>query len=157
MSTFWNHYTWPELMFRVKYIDDILPMPLWEWMAQDFWTALVIWLLDIKIHFIDEKLIYHKIREWSLQRIFEKKPIKEQNEIRMKYFYFLQQRFPNKDLTYIVNYNYDRFIIWYNKWYSLIIIHLIMLFKYPKIFFLWLKSVLYSKFLFIKHIWSLYR
>jgi glycosyltransferase involved in cell wall biosynthesis len=142
ISTIWNQYTWPTLMFKAKYIDYILPMPLHRWSAQDYWTALVLSLLDIKIQYFNKKLVYHRIRRWSLQREYEKKTQNDKNNIRIAYYSFLQKRFPNKNLSYIVQYNYDRFINRNNKWYWKVRIYLMMLFKYPDIFFIWFKSVL---------------
>lgn len=145
ISTIWNRYSAPSMMFRAECIDYIIPMPLWKAVAQDTWTAVVLWLNNIKIHFIDKSMFYRRFRQWSMQWDFIKKDNIEQWKIRMENFIFLQKRFPDKDLSYIYNYNNDRYIVRQQKWYWRMRIYLCMLFKYPKIFFKGLKAFLLSK------------
>ena len=150
MATIWNRYNWPTMLFKPKYIDYIIPMPQWKHMAQDLWTALALWLNNIKILFLDNCLLCRRVYWWSMQRNLEKKSTIEQNKIRMEYYYTLQKRFPDKDISDVIKYNYDRYIVWQQKKYWRIRIILCMLFKYPKIFFKWLKAFLLTSLHIIK-------
>ena len=138
-ATITNRYNAPTMVFKAKYIDLIIPMPLWKRMAQDFRTGLTLWLNNVKTHFIDKGLFYRRCFQWSMARNYEKKSKIEQWKIRMENFDLLKKRFPNKDINYVYRYNYDRYIAWEEKWYWRIRTYLLMLLKYPKIFYLWLK------------------
>ncbi len=146
ISTIWIFCIATTMIFKSEYIDDIVPMPTYPWMAQDIRTLMVLSLLGVKILYLNKKLCYYrKLNTW-MQWKLESKPKNIQNQTRMNYFIFLKKRFSDMDVvSYVHQYNYDRYIKWYNKWYSLITIYLLMLFKYPKIFFLWLKAVLCRK------------
>ena len=140
ITTMWICCVAWTIVFRSKYIDNILPLPTQQWMAQDAWTIFVLSLLKIEIHYLNKNLSYYrKLWNW-LQSSLESKPKSVQNNIRFNYFLALEKRYPSKDVSYVKKYIYDRFIKWYGKWYSLLRIYLLMLFKYPKIFFLWIKS-----------------
>ena len=60
-------------------------------------------------------------------------------------FNFLQERFPEKDLSYIINFKYDRYIKRFARfWLISPIIYILILFKYPRAFFLLANVVLYK-------------
>lgn len=144
IATVWWFFTATEMMFKVKYINDILPMPLWFHMNQDYWTALVLSLLDVKISYIDETPVYHR-SYFSLS----KKQKKNFFEWRLYYYKFLQERFPEKDLSYIIWCNEDWMINWRKNWKPLIYVWIMLLIKYPKIFFLYLRMKLYKLYIYL--------
>ena len=146
ISTIWIYCLAWTLIFNSKHINDILPMPTYPWLAQDMWTFIVLSLLGVKIDYLNKNLFYYRKLDTWLQHTLESKPKHIQNQTWMNYFIFLKKRFPDIDVvSYVYKYNYDRYIKWYNKWYSSITIYCLMLFKYPKIFLSWLKSFLYEK------------
>ena len=143
-----------EMVFRSKYIDDIMPLPIWHGMYQDYRTNLVVSLLGWKYAFIDEKL--GSYRQWhvSLSTPSEDSSWRKQYhfmDISMfiremsdrdwgnPYLTNLQKRFPDKDLSYEISYCRDMI-----KYDSLVYRYFVILFKYPKVFFLWLKVLLYK-------------
>lgn len=140
LATISTHMWSTELMFKPKYIDSIIPLPSWFWMYQDYRTVLVISLLEWKFHFINRQLGYY--RHWHTSSLTAVQ--KTSNDDTLAYFINLQKRFPNKDLSYILSYWNDRYYIRCEKKYSAIYLYIIMLLKYPKVFFLWLKVVLYK-------------
>ena len=146
VATMWNIPA-PSMMFKSKYINNLLPMPTQQWMAQDVWTALVLSLIKVKIRYLNINLYYYRqLPTWLLNSIVSK-PKYIQNQIKLNYLLALEKMYPNEeDIKYVKQYTYDRFIKRYNKGYPLIAIYLLMLFKYPKIFFLWVKSFLYRRF-----------
>ena len=146
IATIWNWYNAPTMIFKAKYIDLILPMPLWKQMAQDSRTWYVLWLNNVKAHFINKSLFYRRFYHWSMSISIAEKNRIEQWKIRMEYFYFLKKRFPNKNITPVYEYNYDRYINWEQKHYWRLKVYLLMLFKYPKIFYLWLKCQIWRTF-----------
>ncbi len=147
ISTIWIFCIAGTIIFRSEYIDDVIPMPRHPWMAQDVRTLIVLSLLGVKIHYLNKKIFYYrKLNTW-LQWKLESRSKDIQNQTRINYFTFLKERFSDMDIvSYVYQYNYDRYIKWYNKWYSQFIVYFLILFKYPKIFFLWLKAVLYRTF-----------
>lgn len=140
LSTIGPHMWSSEMMFRPKkYIDYILPLPTWIWMYQDYRTSLVISLWGWKFGFIDKKLGSYRSGHTSLTN-----SVKTLNTNSwLSYFTNLQKRFPDKDLSYVISCCKDKFSI-KKKWHSLVYTYFVMLFKYPKVFFLWLKAVLYK-------------
>lgn len=146
LMTMQNYITSTEMMFKSKYIDYIISMPTWFWIYQDFWTALVFCINWLRIHYIDEILWYYRTWHSSLIKKASKVDIKRKNDSHMHYFYALKERFPEKDISYVLSYNEDRYINWYS--YSLPRVYLLMLFKYPKIFRLWFKCWLWKFFKF---------
>ena len=156
IATMWNIPA-VSMMFRSRYVDNLLPMPIQQWMAQDVRTALVLSLLKVWIHYLDRNLFYYRQLPTGLLNKIGSNPKRVQNQIKFNYFLSLENRYPNEeDIKYIKQYTYDRFIKWYNKWYSSIRIYLLMLFKYPKIFFLWLKAVFYEQ-KFFRHMSLLFK
>ena len=149
ISTIWNNYISSSLMFRANEIDEIIPLPYGKWMAQDYWTIVLLSFLWKNPHFFDCKLTYHRISNLWLQRTLENKTLEEKANIRIKYFSFLKDRFPDKDLSYIYNYNEDRFLKWELKWYWRFLVYFLTFIKYPRIFFMWL-CYLFCNFLKIK-------
>ncbi len=141
-STIWNRCCWPTMTFKAQLIDYIIPMPLWKSAAQDFWTVLVLHLNNVKLKFIDKRMFCRRIYWTSMIRALEKKNLVEKWKIRMEYYDLIKERFPDKDISYIYNYNIDRYIVRQQKWYWRMRIYLCMLFKYPKIFFKGLKVFL---------------
>ena len=144
-ATIWNRYCWPTMIFKAELINYIIPMPLWKSSAQDFWTVLVLHLNNVNIKFIDKRMFCRRIYWTSMIRAYEKKSLIEKWKIRMEYYNLLKERFPDKDISYIYNYNNDRYIVRQQKWYWRFRIYLCMLIKYPKIFFKGLKAFLLSK------------
>lgn len=142
LSTISAHMWSTEMVFRPgKYIDKILPMPTWPWMYQDYRTSLVISLLGWKFCFIDKKLGSHRYGHASLT--YQAKKLDTNGWV--PYFTTLQERFPDKDISYIVSYRKYKFDI-EKKWTSVVWLSFMTLFKYPKVFFLWLKAILYKIF-----------
>ena len=143
-ATIWNYITSTEMMFRPKYIDFIIPMPVWFWIYQDFRSLLVMSLLDAKIDYLNIPLAYYRSWHDSLRKKQNNAKLKYKMRAKLKYFEELQRRFPKKNLSYFLNYNYDRFIYWPEKWYSPIMIYFCIMIKYPKVFFKWLKIIIYK-------------
>ena len=144
LATISPHMWSTELMFRPKYIDSIIPMPAWFWMYQDYWTMLVITLLESNVQFINEKLGYYRRGHFSL--LVSDKTSSDEKIYKSQILYFtkLQERFPDKDISYIISYYQDRYRIRCEKKYPLWRLYIILFFKYPKIFFLWLRVILYK-------------
>ena len=143
LSTISPHMWSTEMIFRPKkYIDSILPLPAWPWMYQDYRTSLVLSLLGWKFGFINKKLGSHRRGHMSLTH---PEKVLDTND-GVSYFTNLQERFPDKDLSYIISYRKDIAKYWlsFRRYFTI-------LFKYPKVFFLWLKVVLYK----LLRFWSL--
>lgn len=143
-ASIWNPCSAVSMMFKVKYIKDILPMPIQKWTAQDFWTILILSYKWVILKYFDRKLFYRRRLSTGLQNVLEHKSQKTKNDIRMIYFEFLKHRFKTNDVFYVYEYNYDRFVRRFNKWYPQIIIYVLMMIKYPKVFFMGLKAVIYK-------------
>ena len=137
-STFGNQITATTMIFKTNLIEYILPMPNEFWISQDRWTILVLSLNKIRIWFINEALAYYRKWHQSMERAYMKESINKRNNARLNLINSIQNRFPDKDISYIVKYNKDRYWKWPKKWYSLIHIYFLMLLKYPKLFIIWL-------------------
>ena len=150
MTTLWNYITSTEIMFRSKHIDHLLPMPTWPMIYQDYRTSLIFYTLWYNVHYINNRLVYY--RRWhSSLMVKQKKERKEaQYKAKLNYFYNLQKKYPEKDFSYIIKYNEDRYINRYNKWYPTIQIYLLIMLKYPKVFIIWLRAQLRRLFKFWK-------
>lgn len=148
LAIIWNFLISAEMMFKIKYIDDILPMCIWPCIYQDERTVYVFSLIEANIQCINKQLAYHRIWHQSLLKVSQWKYKSSQYQLnKSKTFSFLQKRFPEKNISYIINYRYDRFVNWYNKyWLISRRVYTLMLLKYPKIFFLLLKDFLYKFF-----------
>ncbi len=140
LSTIWGCFSAITLMFCVKFIDDILPMPLWKKMAQDYWTTLVLSLLGVRFWFINKQLWYRRLRTQSMSKTYQSDFL----SVRQEYYRFLQERFPEKNLSYIIRCNKDWMINWRTNGRNLPYIAMRLLFKYPKVFFLCLKMLFYK-------------
>ena len=140
LSTISSHMWSSEMVFKPKkYIDYILPLPTWPWMYQDYRTSLVISLLGWKFKFIDKKLGSHRSGHTSLTN-----PVKTLDlNGWVSYFTSLQEKFSDKDLSYVVSYRKYKFLI-EKRWCSAMYLYFKILLKYPKVFFLLLKVVLYK-------------
>ena len=145
-AVIWNFIVYSTaMMFRPKHIKEIIPMPVWFRIYQDHWTLLVLLVLGYNIHSIDKKLSYYRRWHTSLSKIANNTWIKKAWPAYVKYFTYLQKRFPDKNLSYVISYNTDRFIKWPEKfWFISIPVVFLILFKYPKVFFLSLKVVIYK-------------
>ena len=142
VATFWTHVRATEIMFRAFLIDLILPMPIWFRMYQDTWSMYIFYFNKIKVWYINNKLCYY--RQWHTQSLLQIDS-KKQNKIewpQKKYFDELTKRYPDsKNLfKYIIDYNLDRQVYWIEKKYPLVIIYVLMLFKYTRVFIIWIKS-----------------
>lgn len=155
LSTISPHIWSTEMMFwPKKYIDSILPLPAWAWMYQDYRTNLVISLLWWKYGFIDKKL--GNYRQWHISLSTPSEGFKWRKQSNLidislfirqisdsdwgnPYLINLQERFPDKDLSYEISYCKDMV-----KQKSLLYRYLMIMFKYPKVFILWLKVILYK-------------
>lgn len=136
------------MMFKAKYIDDILPMPIWKSMAQDYWTALVLSLLNVKILYINKQLWIYRDRPKSMSKdVLSSYDLRER---RQNYYKFLQERFPDKDLSYVIKCNQDRMVNRRKNWKPLIYAWIMLLIKYPKVFFLYFKAQLYKLYMLLK-------
>lgn len=148
-STIWGYFSSISMMYRVKYVKYILPMPIWKEFAQDYWTSLVLSLLNVGIWFMDKSLCYRRMRESSLSKVHNQDFFIS----RQKYYKFLQERFLEKDLSYIISCNQDWMIN--RRKYGRLYMVFRMFFKYPRVFFLCFRMWFYKlkkfmrKFLFI--------
>lgn len=138
ISTMDPHITATSMMFKVSCIEDILPMPLWKDMCQDWWTALILSFLWWKIRYINVPLWYY--RTWNMSKFMLLKNKKNALSNReTKLLKFLQSRFPDVDLSNVISYKES--ICWKNfknKFEK----NIYTLFNYPKIFFIQLKLFL---------------
>ena len=141
ISTMGHFMTATAMMFRIECIDDILPMPLWKNMNQDWWTALILSFLWWKIGYIDSALWYYRVWHMSKYTLLSKNK-KNISDRYVKQLKFLQNRFPNVDLSSIISYKED---IWWKNFKNRMEIYVYTLFKHPKIFFIQLKLFLKVK------------
>jgi len=151
LAIMWNYISSIEMLFKAKYIDKILPMAISIpriHQAQDYWTALVLLLLEANIQFIDIPLAYYRRWQISLQSSLKNIDIINRNENYMKYLYSLRDRFPEKDISYAIKFNEDFHINWTKKKYSLVHKLFLTLFKYPQIFYIIVKVFLWRLFKF---------
>ena len=123
-ASIWNFIAATSMMFKVSFIDKILPMPQWFWMYQDYWTALIFSFFKINIWYIPVPLGYYRQGHSSLQSRKVKINQETRNISQLKYFNFLQERFPEKNLDNIIKYKNDRLINRPNKKYSLFHIYI---------------------------------
>ena len=127
---------WPNIcstmiVYKVKYIDDILPMDIWidkKYQAQDFWTDIVMFLQERNIYFIRQSLVFYRIWHDSMQNKLKAVDLVERKKNSMKFYYALQERFPEKDISQVIKFNDDRYINWIEKGYSLIHIYILILY-----------------------------
>lgn len=135
-----NHITTTEIIFRTKYISDIIPIQN-EW-AKDYWTALIFAIKKRNIHFINKKLWFYRKWHTSIQKQLKYAwPIKSCNRDR-DMFNLLKKRFPEeKEILYFINYLSDR-IRWYENGNSPWMCRLLILVNYPKIFFRMIKNII---------------
>ena len=141
ISTMEHNMTATTMMFRIKCIDDILPMPLWRNMNQDLWTALVLSFLWYKIGYINCALWYYRV--WHISKLLLIKKNKDGiNNRRVESLKFLQSRYPNADLSDVISYKED---VWRKNFKNNFWKNVYTLFKHPKIFFIQLKLFLNEK------------
>lgn len=129
----WNYITTTEIVFRAKYINDIIPIEN-EW-AKDYWTVLIFAIKKRNIHFVDKKLWFYRRWHTSIQKQLRSNwPIK--SYIRDKEMLdLLKKRFPDEDeISYFIKFISDK-IKWHKNKYSLRLRGLLILLNYPKIFF----------------------
>ncbi len=135
------------IMFRIKYIQNILPMPSdipIKYQAQDKWTNIVLLMLECNTNFINKTLVYYRSWHTSLQKALKWWDNIIRTENHLRFFHEAQRRFPKKDITNIIKFNEDRYIKRIKKWYSHIHIYILTLLKYPNIFLLLTKSQIYN-------------
>lgn len=140
-----------ELMFRPKFIDSIIPMPTWFWIYQDYWTMLVITLLEWNVQFINKKLGYYRRGHSSLSTVDKTASDEQIYKSQILYFTKLKEKFPDKDISYVISYYKDKYHFRCEKKYSVFLSYTLLLLKYPKVSFLALKVILYKLFRF----WSI--
>lgn len=145
LSVYWNHILSTEIMFRINFIEILLPFPVWFWMYQDYWTVLNFSILNIDIQFIDKQLAYYRRWHQSLMRIAKWSELRKVNEAEIRYLTEIQKKYPDKDIWYIVSYKKDRLLKWYDKSRAYCI--LLIFFKHPRIFAFLTKDFLQ------KHFW----
>ena len=145
-ATVWNLLTSTWMMFKLSFLDYLLPMPVWKYIYQDTWTTLVLSLIWCKIWYIDMPLWYYRQWHQSLIWIAKKSDERERYICRQKIYKSLQNRFPKEDLNYIINYNFDRYVKWYDYWLISFRSYLLMLLKYPRVFFISLRTAVYKFF-----------
>ena len=144
-----THFYSTEMMFKSKYIDNIIPLPIWNLFFQDQRTALILSIIWVKISYIDKQLGYYRVGHNSLLKKMGK--LNRRPEQRLWYL----EAIKNKKIWIDINYEYDYFknrIKRQKKWYWNIKTWLLIMFKYPKIFFLVLKALIYERKLF-KILW----
>ena len=112
ISTMWACTVATSMMFKIKYIDNILPMPIGIYQAQDCWTILILSLLKTKIYYINKSLAYYRSWHNSMQKKFWSENWKKRNSVKLCMLNFLWNRFYNKEISLITNYNEDRLKNW---------------------------------------------
>lgn len=132
------------MMFRIKNVDLILPLPLWELMRADYWTVLVLTINGIKLWYIDKPLVYYRRWHSSLISNLEKQGKEKWNKAHIRYLTEMRNRFECNELEYSISYVNNRLFIRKQKKYNTIIVYLIMLFKYTKLFKIWIDLFLYN-------------
>ena len=141
-----SHYYSTMMMFKIKYINNILPLPQWDFLYQDRRTGVNLSLLNVNIHFINQNLVfYRRWHESLMNKEINYKNIKRLNEIKIYKSELLQNKYSNIDLSYELWYLKDRYNNWIIKKYSYPRMILVVLIKYPKVFCLLLHVFLYEK------------
>lgn len=133
-----------ELMFKAKFIDEILPVS--NIMSQDWWVSICIMAVSGKVDKINRQLWYYRLHNFSSLHIKKNKINFEKRQYDV--FLFLKnmnsywwQRNKIKDLDYIIEYWKARLSFKDNKK-RLPIKLIIMIFKFPRIMFLYLRNYL---------------
>ena len=147
ISILWNFLFSTQMMFRVKFIDELLPMPLWFWMYQDHWTVLVLSMLNCDIEFIDKCLVYYRRWHSSLSKFTNQCTEKERVMVKIRYLDEIQNKYPDKDLSYQILYLNDLIAKKLDWKQCLIKFWIFIFFRYNKIFILIFKSLLHENFL----------
>lgn len=132
------------MVFRAKYVNSVFPLPSWFSVWQDYRTVLVIFLSKWKFSFIKESLGYYRQWHESMQVIQNKTDKITVYEWRINYYDILQKKFPEYDLSHIISYHRDIYVNWYKKWYSIVHKCLLMMLKYPRMFLIFVKIVIYD-------------
>lgn len=128
-----NHITTTEIVFRTKYISDIIPIQN-EW-AKDYRTVLNFALNNKKIDFIDKVLWYYRRWHVSIQQKLRNNWALKITKRDLNLFKLLWEKYAdNADIKYFISY-YTSKLNWCEKWYSRIHYRLLILLNYPKIFF----------------------
>lgn len=134
-----------NLIFILKYVEDIVPIKN-RW-AKDYWTALILSLKWKKINYINKILWYYRRWHLSIQ-----KQLLDKNNIKMlerdvNLFSILNEEFPNNmTIIYFNKYLLDR-LKRNKKWCSKVLYWLLVLLKYPRIFFHISKNFIYKIFI----------
>lgn len=131
-----------EMMFKAKFIDEILPVP--DFMSQDRWVSICIIATNGSVNKIDRHLWYYRLHKSSSLHKKLKKIDFEKRQYDV--FYFLKtiksywwKRDKIKDLDYILKYWEIKLLFRYEKK-NILIKLIIMLFKFPRIMFLYIKN-----------------
>ena len=140
-----------EMVFRVKYINHLLPMPVWFWMYQDYRTALVFSALNYNIKFIDKSLAYYRQWHFSLMKVLYNTPQRNKEWLmkKIKYLNELKRICPDKDFSYEIWFLNDLLYKRMNWKYGIIRFWIFVFFKYTRVFSFVLKKAFYENILHI--------
>lgn len=142
-----DHIISTETMFRINLVDDLLPLPTWFWMYQDYWMCLVFSIMEVNIHYISKQLAYYRRWHESLVKKAENAGMKKRHEAEVRNLILIQEKFPDKDISYFISFRKDYLL---NRcYYSKVHCILLILFKYPKVFCFLLRYYFKVKFLHI--------
>ena len=144
IACFWVHFYSTQMMFKIKHIDDVYPLPIWFTIWQDLWTGMALSIMNVNIWYIDKQLGYYRRGHTSLSN---KSAEIEKAKQRIEYMKLVLKKNPNINIQYECNYYEDRYIKRNKKWYTRIRVRILLLIKYPRIFFIYLKSFFYEKIL----------
>ena len=139
----WNHVTTTEIMFKSKYLKDIIPISN-SW-AKDYRIVCIFAYQKRNIQFIDERLWYYRKWHKSIQKQLNKNWLLKSFERDLDMLNLLYKKFNNsKEIKYFIDFH-ERKISLLKKGCGNLFVLFIMFFRYPKIaihyFFKYIKSV----------------
>lgn len=134
-----HYYAW-EMLFKVKYLDKIVPLPTDISIWQDHWVGYNLILSWVKVAFINKPLMYYR-RHSSNMSNAHKYDYNKYMQGRLAYLKLIQERHPNIDISYEIWYIQDRFVKWIGEWRLVILLKVLL--KYPRVFFLLVWDTIY--------------
>ena len=128
--------------YLAEHIYENLQIQNNKYQAQNKWTFLMLSIKNVHFHHIKKLLTYHRL--WHYPASFQLSSVGAKDfQINKKIVYsYLQERVPEKDLTYIINIK-NGFFKWKTK-YWIIPIWILVLLKYPKASIACVKYVLFK-------------
>lgn len=145
ISILWIAPASNRIMFKAEYIKDLLPMPINlppKYQAQDEWVFLMLSLKNVQIHHIKKLLTYHRLWHYSASFQLSNVWAKDFWENKKIIYTYLQERVPEKDLTYTIKFKDDFFKRKLKYW--IIPTSILILLWYPKASFACTKYVIFK-------------